>query len=370
MKARILWGTLGWIGLAVVLASCGERGGIGGEARDVPPVTVATVESRALADVLDVTGTLSASKTVDLIARVQGELREIGFRDGQLVEKGQVLFRLERDSYLEQLNLYQAQLDGAEAEYQRQLKLEKANATSVSNVENWKSKRDQATAQVALAELEISYTEVKAPFAGRIGERLVDAGNVVGPGVPAGEKLAELQAFDPIRVEFELSERELLRLRSALGAGEPWQAALLANGRALVGLNDEEGHPWEATLEFVDKVLSTSTGTIHLRGVLANPAGEFLPGQFARIRIPVGPPVETLLVPDRAVLSDQQGNYLLVVGDGERLVRVAVTTGALFGGQRAVAGALQAGARVASGGLLGRKPGERVRVIEEGENDP
>ena len=147
-----------------------------------PPVTVSHPISQPVTEYLDLTGTTAPSKTVDLMARVSGYLESVNFQDGAFVEKGQLLFVIEPPPYEQQVALNEAVLVQAQAEYDRQLEMMKQNATSTSNVEKWRSSRDQAQAQVELAKINLGYTRVTAPFAGRIGQRLVDPGNLVGAG--------------------------------------------------------------------------------------------------------------------------------------------------------------------------------------------
>ncbi len=147
-----------------------------------PAVTISHPTSQPITEYLDLTGTVAASKSVDLVARVTGYLESVNFKDGDFVDEGQLLFVIEPAPYEQQLALNQAQLVQAQAEYDRQQGLMKDNATSTSNVEKQLSQRDQAQAQVELAKINLGYTRVTAPFAGRIGRRLVDPGNLVGAG--------------------------------------------------------------------------------------------------------------------------------------------------------------------------------------------
>src|ERR1043166_3606891 len=162
----------------------------------LPSVTVNPPAECPVTEYLELTGTVAASKSVDLVARVSGYLQSVNFEDGAYVNAGQLLFVIEPEPYKQQLALNEAQLLQAQSEYDRQLELVKQNATSTANVEKWLSSRDQAKAQVELAKINLSYTSVTAPFSGRIGRRQVDPGNLVGAG--GATKLANLQQLMPI----------------------------------------------------------------------------------------------------------------------------------------------------------------------------
>ncbi len=179
-----------------------------------PAVTISHPTSQPITEYLDLTGTVAASKSVDLMARVTGYLESVNFKDGDFVDEGQLLFVIEPGSYEQQLALNQAQLVQAQSEYVRQQGLVTDKATSTSNVEKQLSQRDQAQAQVELAKINLGYTRVTAPFAGRIGRRLVDPGNLVGAG--AATKLATIEQLVPIYVNFSLNERDALQLREAM----------------------------------------------------------------------------------------------------------------------------------------------------------
>lgn len=163
-------------------------------------------------DYLQTTGSVSAFKTVDLVARVEGYLRSVDFKDGSIVKAGTLLFVIEPEPYQAKLASQQAQLLDAQSEYDRQLRMIKQNATSQANVEKWLSQRDQAAAAVTLAKINLGYTRISAPFDGRVDRHLVDPGNLVGSAGTA-TKLATIEQIDPAYVYFSINERDLLRVR-------------------------------------------------------------------------------------------------------------------------------------------------------------
>ena len=180
------------------------------------PATVVTIEApkqMPVSDYLDLTGTVQAFKTVNLVARVSGTLESVDFQSGTFVKKGDLLFTIEKDTYQQELALNKAQLQYAQVEYERQLRLIKENATSKSSVDQYRSQQDQAKANTRLAEINLSYTNVRAPFDGRIGRNLVDVGNLVGYDGPTN--LATIEQVNPAYIYFNINERDLLRIRTA-----------------------------------------------------------------------------------------------------------------------------------------------------------
>ena len=274
-----------------------------------------------------------------------------------------MLFVIEPEPYEQQLRLARAALLRAQSEYDRQLELSKENATSAANVEKWLSDRDQAAAQVELARLNLGYTRVTAPFSGRIGRRLVDPGNLVGPNV--NTKLATLDQLVPIYVNFNLNERDALNIRDfrrqhGLPARfEPGKATV----PILVGLQNQEGYPHQGTLDFVDTGLNASSGTILMRAVFNNEERLLLPGFFARIRIPMGQPEPMLVLPASAIGNDQEGDYVLVVETDELVARRSVVKGPLIGTGCTIRSGLSPADRVIINGQMKARPGAKVTPV-------
>lgn len=283
------------------LAACGKTNQY--QPPPPPSVTVSKPLSMPVTDYLQATGSVAPSKSVDLVARVEGYLQSVDFQDGSLVRQGQPLFLIEPDQYQAKLQSNQAALQNAQSEYERQLRLIKENATSQANVEKWQSQRDQAKAAVDLAKINLGYTRITAPFSGRIGRHLVDPGNLVG-GMQA-TKLATLDQIDPVFVYFNVNERDVLRVRNAAMERGEKLGGSIEKLPIYVGLQTESDFPHEGTLDFADNGLNTSSGTIQVRAVLPNKSRVLLPGMFARLRIPLGPPKPALMVPDRVVGNDQ-----------------------------------------------------------------
>ena len=342
------------------LMGCGKRNQY--QPPPAPPVTVSKPLSMPVTDYLQSTGSVAAFKTVDLMARVEGYLRSVNFKDGSVVKAGQLLFVIEPEPYQAKLASYQAQLLDAQAEYDRQLRMIKENATSQANVDKWLSQRDQAAAAVTLAKINLSYTRVTAPFDGRIDRHLVDPGNLVGT-MGTATKLATIEQIDPAYVYFSINERDLLRVRAAVQT----QTKKLGEAPAVpvqVALQTDEGYPHLGTLDFAGSGLDTGSGTLQLRASVPNARYTLLPGLFARVRIALAAPAPRLVVPDRVVSSDQVGSYLLTVGPDQKVRQQRIETGPLESGFRAVLAGLDANSEVVIDGLQNAIPGNLVTATE------
>jgi membrane fusion protein, multidrug efflux system len=329
-----------------------------------PSVTVTQPGQEVVAEYVDLTGTVAPSRTVDLVARVTGFLQSVNFQEGAYVEAGQLLFVIEPEPYDQQLLLTKAALLRAQSEYDRQLELSKQKATSMANVEKWRSDRDQVAAQVELATINLSYTRVTAPFSGRIGRRFVDPGNLVGPNV--NTKLATLDQLLPIYVNFNLNERDALNIREFMkqrGMPSKFEPGKIP---VLVGLQNQEGYPQQGTLDFVDTGLNPSSGTILMRAVFKNEDRTLLPGFFARVRIPLGEPQPMLVLPNSAFGNDQEGDYVLALETSDLVVRRAVIKGPITRTGCAIRSGLTPTDRIIIDGQIRARPGAKVTPVNAG----
>ncbi|WP_083503070.1 efflux RND transporter periplasmic adaptor subunit [Legionella birminghamensis] len=328
-------------------------------------------KSMKIGDYVSQTGNTVAFNSVNLVARVEGYLDAIKFVDGSFVKKGTDLFIIEPQPYLDKVDEAKASLEAqkaayafAVAEYERQQQMYKENATSLKNVEKWGARRDQTKAEVAKAEANLnsaeinySYTHVKAPFDGRIGRHLIDVGNLVGHG--EATELATIEQIDPIYVYINLNELDLIKLREAAKA-RGVNAANINTVPVYVRMQNETGFPHEGKLDFVNTGLNASTGTMQFRALLPNKNYPLVPGLFVQVRIPVKKPSPQLTVPDTAVQYDQIGAYLLVV-DQENLVQMArVEIGALEEGNRAILKGINAQDKIIVTGTQFATPGNKV----------
>jgi RND family efflux transporter MFP subunit len=358
--------------LLVMLPGCGERP----KPQPPPPpkVTVAQPAQRTITDQLDLTGNTQAVYTVQLVARVAGYLEQVLFRDGQLVKKGQPLFVIQRNTYensLQQaeaaIQQYKAQLEWAEAQFTRYTNLVQNKAAAKSDVDNWHYQKDlaQANLRAAVAQrdqarLNLSYTDVRAPFDGRIDRRLKDPGNLVGSN--ENTVLAQINQVDPIYVYFNLSDLDLARLLKRTG-GVPGPSD--ARKWAMqAGLPGEDGYSHKGHLDFAAISLTSTSGTLLMRGVLSNPDGRILPGLYARVRVPVEERT-AFLVPEAAIGHDQQGSYVFIVNDKNVVERRSVKTGPAVDALRAIDDGLKGEEWVVVNGLVKAAPGRQVTPEQE-----
>ena len=365
------------IALVALLAGCGEKP----KPQPPPPpkVTVAQPVHRMVSDYLELTGNTQAIYTVQLVARVAGYLDEVLFQDGQIVKKGQPLFVIQRNTYEENLRRaeasiaqYRAQLLYAENQFDRYTTLIRDKAVAQTDLDNWRYQRDlaaanlrSAEAQRDLAKLDLDYTLVTAPFDGRMDRRQVDAGNLVGSG--GSTVLASINQIDPIYVYFNISDYDLARLRKAArgipGPSDSRKSLMQA------GLPGEDGYPHEGHLDFAAISLTTTTGTLLMRGILPNKDGTILPGLYARVRVPLERK-EAFLVSEVAVGHDQQGAYVFVVNEKNVVERRGVKTGPSVDALRAIDDGLTGKEWVVVNGLLKVGPGRQVTPEREGDTRP
>ena len=342
---------------AMALAACRDGSAPAAQssqAASLPQVSVMRPVPREVREQLDLSGTVAPSATVTLIARVQGVLKEIGFADGAYVKQGQVLFRIEPDTYRAQLTYDQAALDNADQELVRQKQLTSDNATSESTLQKAQTTRDQALAKRDMSRINLAYTEIRAPFAGRIGARAFDVGNLVGAS--DSTKLATLDRIQPVYVNFTLNERDANRI--GLFTQPPRTVRVNVLGAAA-----GQGQGEDAALEFVDTRVDPSSGAVKLRADIANRDAHLIPGMSVEVHIPAGAPQNVLLVPDTALLRDQVGASVLLVNSAGVIEKRAVVTGGLYGSQRAVTSGLTANDQVVTSGALAVAPGAKVQVV-------
>jgi RND family efflux transporter MFP subunit len=338
-----------------------------------PAVPVVRPRTQTVSDTLEVTGNAAAVNQVKLIARVVGFLDQIHFEDGALVKKGDLLFSIQQDQYKAQLQQAQAQLQGQQAallyaktEVGRYASLLKRDAATQVDVDHWTFERASAEAniaaaqaQVALAQLNLGYTDIRAPFDGQMGKHLVDVGNVVG-GNGQEAALADIVQLNPIYVVANLSVQQALQIRSNLD-----QRRLTLDELHKVpidaALSDESGYPHHGTLEYVAPAIDQATGTLLVRGVVENPDRTLVPGIFVKVRLPMGKVLQSaLMVPDRALQEDQGGRYLLLLDQDDVVRQRYVQLGELIGSLRVITSGLKPDDRVVVGELWRAAPGTKV----------
>jgi RND family efflux transporter MFP subunit len=337
-----------------------------------PKVEVAIPVQRPITRYLDATGNTAAIKSVDLVARVQGFLASIDYKDGNAVKEGATLFTIEPETYKLKLDQAQAAQAGAEAslkqaetDFKRQSDLVARQAVSQATLDTSTATRDnaqanlqQAQANTKIAEVNYGYTKVAAPFDGIVTAHLVSVGELVGASSPT--QLATIVALDPIYVNFTVNEQDVLRIRAeALRRG--LTIAELRQLPVQIGLQSEDGYPHDGRLDYISPTLNQSTGTLSVRGVIPNPTRALLPGYFARVRVPYEQQGNALLVPNTAQGSDQGGRYVLVVNSENVVEQRHVRIGPLEdGGLLVIEDGLKPDDRVVIAGLLRAIPGQKV----------
>lgn len=370
--------------LVVALAGCGERQQAG-QAPPPPAVTVAKPTKRTVVDYDEYVGRFVAIDSVEVRARVSGYLEKVQFQDGQIVKQGDLLFAIDKRPFQNTLdqaraNLAQAQanLSFAENDLKRGQQLVRDKTITEQTFDQRTQAMRAAQASVAAnealvhqAELDLQFTELKAPVAGRIGDRRVSPGNLVTGGTTGNTTLlAMIVSVDPIRMEFTLDEQAYLRYQRVFGGGKDL-ASKGVSAPVKLKLIDEQDFTHEGRIDFVDNAINTTSGTIRGRAVIANPNALFTPGMFARIQVPASPPYEALLVPDAAIGSDQVRKFVYVVGADNKVAQKYVTLGQLVDRTlRVIKSGLTADDTIVVNGLMRLRPGVQVTPQEQGAPPP
>ncbi|MEN0077332.1 MAG: efflux RND transporter periplasmic adaptor subunit [Paracraurococcus sp.] len=344
-----------------------------------PAVTVAQPLQRNVTEWDEHVARLEPFARVELRPRVSGQVEQLHFRDGQMVQAGELLFTIDRRPFAiaveaarAELARAQAKLDLAEQEIERTIPLIQGRFAPQAQLDTRRAaQRDAkaalaaAQAQLRQAELELTWTEVRAPRAGRVSDRRVDAGNLVQAG---STLLTTILAIDPVYASFDMSEADYLRLARQTRSGS--RASDREPGRMPVQLRlaDEEGFAHEGRLDFLDSALDQRSGTVRARAVLPNADLFLMPGSFARLRLWAGEG-EALLVPDAAIAADQASRMVLAVAADGTVVPKPVVLGPLVDGLRVVRSGLAPEDRIVIAGLHRARPGSRV-AAEPGRIDP
>ena len=327
------------------------------------PVTQ-TVQSYSTFD-----GTVRPLLYVNLEARVPGFLDQILFKDGAKVKKGDLLFVIEQDQYQQEVFLNEAIYEQAKIEFDRQNTLLKQKATSQAAVDDARSQLQQAQANLALAKINLGYTEVRAPFDGVMGRHLIDVGNYLGSS-PDGIKLADIRQTAPLYVYFTMSETELLLFkRNSPEQDTPVGGMQVGQTPIYVGLQGDKGFPHAGVLDFVSSALSTETGTLELRATFANADNALVPGMYAKVLAFYGDKRDALMVPFSAVMRDQQGPYVFTVDQNKKAVRANLELGQRFGDLVEVAKGLSANDQVVINGFVTLSVGAEVNA-QAGKIEP
>jgi RND family efflux transporter MFP subunit len=365
-----------------------------------PAVTVAAPERRDVVDYAEFTGITAATKTVEIRARVRGFLAEIAYEAGRDVEKGTVLFRIDPVEYEAAVHAAEADLRSAKADlaaaetaiksaraalkladtavqkleraYKERavseilvLEVQAKREVAEADLENAVARRDVAKARVGVAEsrltrarLELGWTTIRAPLAGRVAAWKVNVGDLVGAGEPT--LLTTMVNADRIWCYFDVPERWALQVRETF-AESARQGATISDLVVEMALITDEGYPHKGRGDYVEPTVDTETGTLRTRAVFDNADHVIPPGAFTRVRIPIADRKGALLVPERAVGQDQSGSFLLVVNAQDVVERRGVELGAQHGHQTVVLEGIGESDRVIVSGLQRARPGATVK---------
>jgi membrane fusion protein, multidrug efflux system len=343
-----------------------------------PKVTVAQPQVATVTNWDEYPGHLEAVESVEIRPRVSGYIESIPFEDGAEVKAGDLLFVIDPRIYEADLARARAERQRAETrvalasnDLQRAESLHSTKAISDEEYDTRNQAAREAEATLAAAQatetaarINLDYTRIKAPIGGRIGRRLVTAGNLVqGGGMVPGTLLATLVSLNPIYCYFDADEPAFLRYRKQGGGsvGAKQSGDSLACDLALV---NEEDFSHKGRVDFFDNQVDAKTGTIRMRSVFTNPDRALVPGMFARVRVLAGPPAEALLVPAVALGSDQGNKFVLVVNKDSVAEARPVKAGRQHGALRAVTEGLTTEDRVVVNGLMMARPGSKVEVVE------
>jgi len=373
MKVNPLCGILPLVALA--LTSCEKRAQ---HASPAPPsVSVVLPVKREVVEWDEYTGRLEAPASVDIRARVNGYLEQVHFREGKPVKKGDLLFTIDR-------RLYKAELDRAFAEHERALNqaaLAKNDAeratrlieTQAISTEDFDNKTKTYASALALvksakatldaAELNYEFTEIRSPIDGRIGRALITEGNLIsgGAGGVGASLLTTVVSQDPLYCYVDLDERSVLKYLALRKEGKR-VSALDAEIPVEVALANEDNFPRKGRVDFVDNKLDPTTGTVRCRAVIDNPDRTLGPGFFARLRLPGSGKYSALLLPDRALGSDQSQKFVYVVNAEQKVEFRLVSVGPMIDGLRVVKSGLKPEERVIVEGLIRVRPGIPVQA--------
>ena len=371
-------GTLAALSASALLLSGCDEAGDGGAQATAPPLppegTVSAPLVRRLTEWDEFTGRFEPVQQVEIRARVAGYVEEIGFEDGALVEPGQSLFVIDPRPYQAavdrakaEIEMQRAQVELARLDQERTSRLVTTSAAARATLDERNAQLAEASASLAgreaqlrQAELNLGFTRVTAPFAGRVSDRRVDVGNLVSDQT----MLTTIVQLDPIYLAFDMSESDFLAYTRAAARGE---LPSTRDNRTIVQahLVDEEGWPHEGTMSFVDNVVDEGSGTIRGRATFPNPDGLITPGQFGRIRIPGSPLYDAILIPDAAIVTDQSRKVGLTVGpDGVVAPKIIRPGPSQPGGLRIVRRGLAPEDRIVINGLMRARPGSKVTPKE------
>ncbi|MGO8751669.1 MAG: efflux RND transporter periplasmic adaptor subunit [Thermoguttaceae bacterium] len=368
-------------GSALLAGWCLAAAGCAKAPQDPPAAAPITVQvsypiQKEVTDYAEFTGRTDAVESVEVRARVWGYLTKVNFKEGALVQKGDVLVELDSRPYQAEyarahanLALAEAHLARVSADFNREAELFRKKVNTQSDYDLARGNRDEAAATVRVAEaalstaeLNLGFTKVMAPVSGRVSRYMVTVGNMIQSGDQANATLlTNLVSVDPIYAYFDVDEHTVLHVRRLIREGKAKSAREVPMAIAL-GLANEEGFTHPGTIDFIDNQINPKTGTLCLRGRFPNPGEALLPGLFARVRVPIGVAHPALLISDRAIDTDLGRKIVYVVNDKNEVVARPIRRGLLHDGLRAIEDGLKTGERVIVNGLQAVRPGVTVEA--------
>lgn len=342
-----------------------------------PEVTVATPLTREIIEWDEFTGRVAAVESVEVRPRVDGYIESVSFTEGSMVKAGEVLFVIDPRPFKAVLARARAEvaaarahLDLARREEKRAIELGAQRLIAEQDVDSRRERRAAAEAALAAAKaaaeraaLDVGYCEVRAPISGRVGRRLVTAGNLVSGGEDNATLLTTIVSLDPIHVYITGDEQAYLRyLRMAREGARPSVRDVRVPAR--MRLADQRGWPHQGHVDFIDNQIDRATGTILGRAVFPNPDRMLTPGLFAQVQVRGAGPFKALLIPDSAIAADQARRIVFVLGEGNVAEARPVTPGRLVGALRVISTGLAAGDRVIINGQARIRTGMVVAPVE------
>jgi len=359
-----------------VLVMTGSLVGCGPKRPTPPPpsaVTVAPVLERDITEWDEFSGRLQAVNEVEIRPRVSGYIKQVTFPEGKEVRKGEVLFEIDPRPYEADLARAQAQLEQARTaaqlagrEVERAKRLVDVQAISREEFDSRTSAEANGLASVRAyeaavqtAQLNLEWTRVRSPIAGRVGRAEVTAGNLVQAGPPTATLLTNVVSLDPIYAYFEGDEQTYLKYANLARLGSRPSSRDVRNP-IYMGLANEDGFPHKGYMDFVDNQLNPQTGTIRARAVFSNKDRLFTPGLFARMKLVGSGRYHAMMVPDRAIGTDQDRKFVLVLKPDTTVEYRSIQPGRLVDGLRVVTSGLKSGDRVVINGLQRIRPGMKV----------
>lgn len=365
-QLKTLWPLAALLTLSTVLSGCGQADAQGGPPM-APPVSVAPTVQRAVQTQDEFTGRLEATETVDIRPRVGGTLEAVHFKAGDEVKRGQLLFTIDPRPYRAELARLEAQLASARTASalaageqaraqkllaQRAISQQEADALTASAANNQSSVK-AAEAAVTAARLNVEYSQIRAPIAGKASRNNISVGNLVAVGDPV---LTTLVSQDKVYAYFDVSEQTYLRLAPAL------------NGKTKpvvqMGLSSDTGFAHQGAIDFFDNRLNPATASVRARAVFDNPKRQFTPGLLAKLKLSSGEPANAVMTPEKAIGTDQNKRFVWVLGADKMPQFREVKLGALEGGMRVVTEGLKAGELVVVNGLQRVRPGMPLNAEE------